>query len=80
MIFEYAGVALVPILIAVGELLKRVGINSKAIPIINVILGILLGVIINRSDMLLGVLSGLCMGLMSVGLYSSATNTWENLK
>jgi hypothetical protein len=78
--YEYQGVAIVPLLIGLSELLKKIGINPKAIPIFNLVLGVFLGIVINRQDVVLGVVNGIAMSLMASGLYSGVKSSIENFK
>ena len=78
--FEYQGVAIVPLLIGLSELLKKIGINPKAIPIFNIVLGVFLGIITNRHDVILGVINGIAMALMASGLYSNIKASVQNFK
>ena len=80
MMYEYQGVAIVPLLIGLSELLKKIGINPKAIPIFNLVLGVFLGIVINRQDVVLGVVNGIAMSLMASGLYSGVKSSIENFK
>lgn len=78
---EYITLILVPILIGVLEVIKRSEIiNSKSIPIVSLILGVLLGIVFSGFDIKDGILAGLFIGLSAVGLYSGTINVVDGLK
>lgn len=76
-------VIVVPLIIGILEVFKRAGINSKFIPVISLILGIISGFALNSFDVssteiiINSVYVGIALGLSSVGLYSGAKNTIE---
>lgn len=79
--FEYEGIALVPVIMALAEGLKALGFNKKYIPVVNVIFGLVGGMIyLNPSDLKMGILQGVIMGLASSGLYSGVKNVSEGIK
>ena len=70
----------ISIIMAFAELLKELGVNSKLIPVINVVLGIAGGVLfLNPFDYRMGALEGLVMGLTASGFYSSVKNIKEGI-
>ncbi len=69
-------VGIVPVLIGVLEVFKKLGVEVKYIPVISVILGLLLGIAINGIS-IDSVLIGLAYGLSACGLYSGAKATIE---
>ena len=66
---------LIPIIMALGELWKKVFGDkvTKFIPLINLILGIA-GGILYSDNLKEGVLNGIMLGLSASGLYSTAKN------
>lgn len=76
-------VIVIPLIIGILEVFKRAGIDSKFIPAISLILGIISGFALNSFDMssteiiINSVYVGIALGLSSVGLYSGAKNTIE---
>ena len=75
---EYAGIALVPLLIGFLEVLKIRGISTKRIPVIAVVLGVIMGVtLLGQGDVKVGVIQGLAIGLSAMGLYSGTKNSLE---
>ena len=78
---EYAGIAIIPLLIGILEVIKKLGINKKYIPIISLLLGIGTGILLFADgDLKVGIIKGIYIGLSAVGLYSGAKNTVEVIK
>ena len=78
---EYAGVAIVPLLIGILEVLKKIGLREKYVPVFSVILGIGIGIsLFADGDIKTGVIKGIFIGLSAVGLYSGTKNTIEGIK
>ena len=77
---EYAGVAIIPLLIGILEIFKKLGVNQKIIPVISLILGIGIGIaLFAAGDLKTGIIQGVYIGLSAVGLYSGAKNTIEGI-
>ena len=64
------GMALVPVIMGLVELLKRVGIPKKYVPVFAILLGILCGLYYLAPDDPGKPFLGIVMGLSSIGLYS----------
>jgi L-cystine uptake protein TcyP (sodium:dicarboxylate symporter family) len=78
---EYTDVIIIPIIMALSELLKRTGFNAKFIPIVSLILGVIAGITyLYPTDIKAGILYGLMMGLSASGLYSGTKNVAEQLR
>lgn len=76
----YDNGVLVAIIVALSEFCKKVGVNPKFIPIINLLLGVVGGIIyLNPADLKIGILEGLIMGLTAGGFYSSIKNVGEGI-
>jgi hypothetical protein len=76
--FSVYGMALVPIILAMVELLKRVGIPKKLAPVTAVILGILSGFYyLAPGEPKKAIFLGLVSGLSAIGLWSGTKNTIE---
>jgi Kef-type K+ transport system membrane component KefB len=74
------GIALVPVVLAMVELLKRAGIPKKLSPIVSIVLGILAGFYyLAPDDPKKAIFLGLVVGLSAIGLFSGTKNTIENL-
>lgn len=65
------GYAIVPILIGILEVLKKIGVPTSIIPIISVLIGLSVGVATNLDNMSNGVVLGVVYGLSACGLYDS---------
>ena len=77
---EYAGIALIPLVIGLAEVIKRIGLNSKFVPLVNLILGLIAGIIfLNPGDIKAGIIQGLFIGLSASGLYSGVKNVKEGI-
>ena len=60
---------IVPIIIALDELFKRkIGINTRYIPVINIIMSIIIAIIL-LGNIRNGLITGLIAGLTACGLY-----------
>lgn len=77
---EYAGIAIIPLLIGILEIFKKLGVNQKIIPVISLIIGVGLGIaLFSAGDLKVGIIQGIYIGLSAVGLYSGAKNTVEGI-
>lgn len=77
---EITDVVVIPVIIAIVEVLKKVGMPVKLAPIVDIILGLIAGfVYIAPQDPKLAVFYGLVMGLTATGLYSATKNTYQGL-
>lgn len=75
---EVYDVLIVPFIVGIVELVKKLGLPSKFCPVVSVILGVIIGLVyINPNDIAQGVLVGASLGLSAVGLYSGTKNTKE---
>lgn len=75
---EYTDVLLIPVIMAFAEMLKKTGFNSKFIPLVNILLGLIGGVVyLHPGDLKAGILQGLMMGLAATGFYSGYKNVKE---
>jgi hypothetical protein len=78
---QYTDVIIIPIIIALSQLLKGIGFNAKFIPIVNLILGLIAGITyLYPGDIKAGILYGLMMGLSASGLYSGTKNVVEEMR
>ncbi len=75
---EYAGIAIIPLLIGILEVLKKVGLKEKYVPVASVLLGIVIGIgLFGNGDIRAGLVQGIFIGLSAVGLYSGTKNSLE---
>lgn len=74
-------VAIVPLILGVVELFKKLGLPTKFCALLSATLGVIIGVVyIAPSNILEGILIGLNLGLAASGLYSGAKNGIEDVK
>lgn len=66
------------LIIALDELFKKLGLNAKILPLINIAIGILISFTFGENWQI-SVIKGLEMGLVASGLYSSSKNTIQIL-
>jgi len=79
---EIAGVAVVPLIIAIVAVAKSLGLENRWAPLAAVVAGVVI-VVANQAaqvvpgfgDWYQAVLAGLAAGLAAVGLYSGSKNT-----
>lgn len=77
-------VAQVALIMALAELIKRLGLDKRYIPLVDLGLGILSGVVVytiyTGMQPIEGVLIGIALGLSACGLFSGTKNVVEKLK
>lgn len=77
---EVYGIAAVPVIIALVELAKRIGLNAKFAPLLALALGIIVGfVYLAPGDYAKAAWLGVVTGLAATGLWSGAKNVAEGL-
>ncbi len=70
------GVALVPVLVGLVELLKRSGVPKRLIPIVSMLLGYFFSFFyLAQGDYKKALLLGTILGLSAIGLFSGTKNT-----
>ena len=73
--------AQVGFIIAIAEIVKRLGLEKRFIPLVDVGLGLLIGIFIDGVllgyGILYGVIIGLGIGLSACGLFSGVKNVFE---
>ena len=75
---EVYDIAIVPLIVGLVELVKKLGLPSKFCPVVGVVLGVVIGIVyISPTDITKGILVGASLGLSAVGLYSGTKNTKE---
>jgi L-cystine uptake protein TcyP (sodium:dicarboxylate symporter family) len=78
---EIYDVAIVPLIVGVTELFKRLGLPTKFSAVVAAILGVVIGIVYVAPDNIAeGVLVGLSLGLAAAGLYSGVKNTVEGVQ
>ena len=74
-------VAIIPLIIGVTELVKKLGLPNKFAALLSAVLGVLIGLVyVAPENPSKGILVGLSMGLAASGLYSGTKNTVEGVK
>jgi hypothetical protein len=71
--------AFVAIITGLISLAKEAGLPAKWSPLLSLLLGVLVGVFYVSSNLSTGILSGVVLGLASVGLYSGPKNIIEKV-
>lgn len=70
-----------PIIIAVVELLKSLGIPSKFSALVAIVIGVVIGLVyLHPGDIKYGIFEGVVYGLSASGLYSGTKNTFQQIK
>lgn len=78
---EYGGIAIIPLLIGILEVFKKLGLKDKYIPVVSVVLGITIGIgLFGDGDIKIGLVQGIFIGLSAVGLYSGTKNALTTKK
>jgi hypothetical protein len=74
--FQSYDIALIPLVIAIVEIISRAGMPNKYLPICSILFGLAAGVFYVAPDNIpQAVLSGIVIGLSAVGAYSGVKNT-----
>jgi len=78
---EIYNVAIIPLIVGIVELAKKLGLPDKFAAVLSAVLGVVIGLVyVAPNDPAKGVLIGLSMGLSASGLYSGVKNTAEGIK
>jgi len=78
---EIYDVAIIPLIVGLVELAKKLGLPNKFAAVLSAVLGVVIGLVyVAPNDPAKGVLVGLSMGLAASGLYSGVKNTVEGIK
>lgn len=77
---QYAGIPLVAVMVGLGQLLKYYGFNSKYVPLANIIMGIVAGIVMFPGDLLKAIITGIAIGLSATGLYSGSKNVTQGMR
>ena len=74
-------IAQVAIIMGIAEIVKRLGLKSNLIPLVDVALGLIFGIVVytiySGMHPVEGVLIGLALGLSACGLFSGVKNVIE---
>ncbi|HLU22476.1 hypothetical protein [Lederbergia graminis] len=75
---EVYDVMIIPLIIGLVELCKKVGVKTRWLPVIALGLGIIIGIVyIADFNLKQGILVGTMLGLSASGLYSGSKNMME---
>lgn len=75
------GIALIPVLVGLNELLKRSGLPARYIPLSSLIIGFFFAFYyLAPGDFKRSLLLGTVIGLSAVGLFSGTKNTFVRVK
>lgn len=78
---EIYDIAIVPLIIGLVELLKKIGLPSDFGALVSVLIGILIGIFyVSPGDIRKGIIIGLYLGLTASGLYSGTKSTVNGTK
>lgn len=78
---EIYDVAIIPLIVGIVELAKKLGLPDKFAAVLSAVLGVVIGLVyVAPDDPAKAVLVGLSMGLAASGLYSGVKNTVEGMK
>ena len=77
-------VSQIALIMALAELVKKIGLDARYIPLVDLGLGILSGVMIytvySGMQVIEGVVLGIALGLSACGLFSGVKNVSEKIK
>jgi lipopolysaccharide export LptBFGC system permease protein LptF len=75
------GIALVPVMVGLAELLKRFGLPPRFIPLATVLMGLFFSFYyLAPGEPKKAILFGTVLGLSAIGLFSGAKNTFVSRK
>ncbi|WBW95793.1 holin [Oceanirhabdus sp. W0125-5] len=70
--FTYEGIALIPIVTILVNIIKGTGVPTKFLPLISLCIGVVFGILfVGNGDIKNGVLAGIVIGISASGLYSN---------
>lgn len=76
--YLFTPVAQVAIIMAIAEVVKQLGLNTKYIPLIDLALGLIAGLIVYTAHLhfspIEGIVVGIALGLSACGLFSGVKN------
>ncbi|MCM1990771.1 holin [Oceanirhabdus seepicola] len=79
--FTYQGIALIPVVTILVDIIKRTGVSSKFLPLISLGIGIIFGIIfVSNGDIKNGILAGVVIGISASGLYSNGKEVMKGVR
>ncbi|CAM3936487.1 holin [Bacillus paramycoides] len=70
---------IIAVVVSLSQVVKMLGLQTKYIPLLNLALGILLGVLFLPFDIKMNVFQGLIIGLSASGLYDHSKITKKDV-
>ncbi|MGG0725885.1 holin [Bacillus mycoides] len=70
---------IIAVVVALSQVVKMLGLQTKYIPLLNLALGILLGVLFLPFDIKMNVFQGIIIGLSASGLYDHSKITKKDV-
>lgn len=78
--YDYKGIAIIPIITILVDVIKRAGLPKNFAPLASIVLGVIFGLIFeNNGDIKNGIITGLIMGMSASGLYSGGKEASKSL-
>jgi hypothetical protein len=79
--FNEDALVVLPVIMAIAEMIKGLGFPTKFIPLVNLALGLLAGFFAIPNETPVGsVITGLILGLSASGLYSGSKNVISGIR
>ncbi len=79
--YDYKGIAIIPIITMLVDVIKKAGLPKKFAPLTSTLLGVIFGVVFeNNGDIKNGIITGLIMGMSASGLYSSGKEVSNSVR
>lgn len=69
---------LIPVVAYIGSIIKKAGVDEKFIPLFNLLIGIILGIITEKDDVKNGFITGLYLGLSASGFSKCYLNVFKD--
>lgn len=80
--YLFTPIAQVAIIMAIAEVVKQLGLNNKYIPLVDLGLGLIAGLVVYTAHMgfspIEGIVVGVALGLSACGLFSGVKNLINN--
>lgn len=70
-------IALVPIVLAVTQIIKSFLIDTRFVPVISIVLGIVFSLAVPSSTLFYTIIQGVLVGLSASGLFSATKTTFS---
>ena len=78
--YDYKGIALIPVITMLIEVIKKAGLPNRFAPLVSIIIGIGFGFIVeNNGDIKNAIITGVIMGMSASGLYSTGKEASKGL-